>query len=122
VKTSDITPEPSPRLPLGELVATGRTCPQTGWWQASEAGEIEGGARQYFSVGDTMPQVTTLGEPSLWEKLKGARPSYRTATVWRLVDYDMAVSRTQSIVQAAPDDTRPDTHGRDDASSHHDKG
>jgi hypothetical protein len=122
VKTSDIAPEPSPRLPLGELVATGRTCPQTGWWQASEAGEIEGGARQYFRAGDTMPQVTALGEPSLWEKLKGARPSYRTATVWKLVDYDMEVSRTQSIAQAARDNARPDAHGRDDASSHHDKG
>jgi hypothetical protein len=122
VKTSDIAPEPSPRLPLGELVATGRTCPQTGWWQVSEAGEIEGGARQYFRAGDTMPQVTTLGEPSLWEKLKGARPSYRTATVWKLVDYDTEVLRTQSIAQAAPDNASPDAHGRDDASKHHDKG
>ena len=122
VKTSDIAPEPSPQLPLGELVATGRTCPQTGWWQASEAGEIEGGARRYFKAGDTMPQVTTLGEPSLWEKLKGARPSYRTATVWKLVDYDTAVSRTESVAQAAAGKASPDAHGRDDASPHHDKG
>ena len=118
VKTSEITPEPSPRLPLGELAATGRACPQTGWWQAGEAGEIEGGARQYFRAGETMPQVTTLGESSLWQKLKGARPSYRTATVWKLVDYDAAparadeVPRTQKIAQAAPDD----------ASARHDKG
>ena len=69
-----------------------------------------------------MPQVTALGEPSLWEKLKGARPSYRTATVWKLVDYDIEVSRTQSIALAARDNARPDAHGRDDASSHHDKG
>jgi hypothetical protein len=47
-----------------------------------------------------MPQVTTLGESSLWQKLKGARPSYRTATVWKLVDYD-----------AAPDDA-PSSHDR----------
>lgn len=122
VKTSDIAPEPSPRLPLGELIATGRTCPQTGWWQASEAGEIEGGARQYFKAGDTMPQVTTLGAPSLWEKLKGARPSYRTATVWKLVDYDMEVSHAQSVAQAPSENANPDLHGRDDASKHHDKG
>ncbi|MBW8900904.1 MAG: hypothetical protein JF619_22920 [Massilia sp.] len=115
VKTSGIAPEPSPRLPLGELVATGRTCPQTGWWQASEAGEVEGGARRYFKAGDAMPQVTTLGEPSLWEKLKGARPSYRTATVWKLVDYDTEVSPAQSIAQA-------DAHGRNDEPPHHDKG
>lgn len=90
IKTGEVILEPSPRLPLGELAATGRACPQTGWWQASEAGEIEGGARQYFRAGETMPQVTTLGESSLWQKLKGARPSYRTATVWKLVDYDEA--------------------------------
>jgi hypothetical protein len=122
VKTSGIDPEPSPRLPLGELVATGRACPQTGWWQASEAGEIEGGARQYFRAGDTMPQVTTLGTPSLWEKLKGARPSYRTATVWKLVDHDMEASPAQSIAQAPSGNASPDAHGRDDASKHHDKG
>jgi hypothetical protein len=96
VKTSDIAPEPQPRLSLGELVATGRTCPQTGWWQASEAGEIEGGARQYFRAGETMPQVTTLGESSLWQKLKGARPSYRMTTVWKLVDYDAAPAHAPS--------------------------
>jgi len=122
VKTSDIAPEPSPQLPLGELVATGRTCPQTGWWQAREGGEIEGGARQYFRAGDTMPQVTTLGEPSLWEKLKGERPSYRTATVWKLVDYDTEVSRPQSIAQAVPVSANSDPHGRDDDPSHHNKG
>ncbi len=116
VKTSDVGPEP--HVPLGELAATGRACPQTGWWQASEAGEIEGGARQYFKEGETMPQVTTLGESSLWQKFKGARPSYRTATVWKLVDYDAAPAHaaeenhTQTIAKAAPDD----------ASSSHDKG
>lgn len=117
VKTSEIIPEPSPRLPLGELAATGRACPQTGWWQASEAGEIEGGARQHFRAGETMPQVTTLGESSLWQKLKGARPSYRMATVWKLVDYDASpahadeVARTQTIANAAPDDA-PSSHDK----------
>lgn len=122
VKTSDIAPGPPPRLPLGELVATGRVCPQTGWWQASEAGEIEGGARQYFRAGETMPQVTTLGGSSLWQKLKGARPSYRTATVWKLVEYDTGALKTQSIAQAAPDNASSDPRGPGDGSSHHDKG
>jgi hypothetical protein len=118
---------PQPRLPLGELAATGRACPQTGWWQASEAGEIEGGARQYFRAGETMPQVTTLGESSLWQKIKGARPSYRTATVWKLVDYDATpiradeVPHTQAIAQAAPDAANPDG-SQDDESSRHGKG
>jgi hypothetical protein len=34
-----------------------------------------------------MPHAVSLGEPSLWQKLKGERPSYRTATVWKLVAY-----------------------------------
>ena len=122
VKTSDISPEPQPRLPLGELAATGRACPQTGWWQASEAGELEGGARQYFTAGETMPQVTMLGESSLWQKLKGARPSYRTATVWKLVDYDAEAPKPQSIAQAAPGSASSDAHGLGDGSSHQDKG
>lgn len=122
VKTSDISPEPQPRLPLGELAATGRACPQTGWWQASEAGEIEGGARQYFTAGETMPQVTMLGESSLWQMLKGARPSYRTATVWKLVDYDGEAPKPQSIAQAAPGNASSDAHGPGDGSSHQDKG
>lgn len=122
IKTSDVVPEPSPHLPLGELVATGGTCPQTGWWQASEAGEIEGGARQYFRAGETMPQVTMLGESSLWQKLKGARPSYRTATVWKLVDYDSEAPKAQSIAQATPDNASSDAHGLGDESSHQNKG
>jgi hypothetical protein len=76
-----------PRLPLGELAATGRTCPQTGWWIPSEPGEGKATQRQHIKAGDRMPHVVSIGEPSLWQKLKGEQPSYRTATVWKLVDY-----------------------------------
>ncbi|WP_229507264.1 T6SS immunity protein Tli4 family protein [Pseudoduganella rivuli] len=90
VKTSALAPEPQPLLPLGELVATGRACPQTGWWQTVEAGEIAGGRRKRFTAGDQMPDVVLLGASSVWQKLKGERPSHRTATLWKLVDYDEA--------------------------------
>ena len=43
-----------------------------------------------------MPHVVSLGEPSIWQKLKGERPSYRTATVWKLVAYG------EAPVQASP--------------------
>lgn len=89
----------SPRFPLGEFAATGRTCPQTGWWQASESGTMEGGGRQHIKAGDRMPHVVSQGEPSVWQKLKGERPSYRMATVWKLVSYDEA----PAIAQASPD-------------------
>ena len=88
VKTSGLNPEPRPSLPLGELVATGRMCPQTGWWQTSESGEIAGGRRKRFVAGEQMPDVVLLGESSVWQKLKGTRPSHRTATLWKLVGYD----------------------------------
>ena len=38
IKTSDVAPESSPHLPLGELIATGRTCPQTDWPPSPYAG------------------------------------------------------------------------------------
>jgi TPR repeat protein len=77
------------RCPLGEVAATGRTCPQTGWWQcAEEAAPVQGGRRQFFHSGDTLPHAVLLGERSVWQKLKGEQPSHKTATVWRLVDYE----------------------------------
>jgi hypothetical protein len=90
VKTSGLNPEPRPVLPLGEFAATGRACPQTGWWQASEQGEIAGGRRKRFVAGEPMPDVVLLGEASVWQKLKGERPTHRTATLWKLVSYDDA--------------------------------
>ena len=76
-----------------------------------------------------MPEVTTLGESSLWQKFKGTRPSYRTATVWKLVNYDTTPARagevphTRSIAQAAPGNASPDPHdGQNADSSRHDKG
>lgn len=79
-----------PRRPLGELAATGRTCPQTGWWAPDVVPDKNGGGNQHIKAGDIMPHAITSGEPSLWQKLKGERPSARVATVWKLVGYDDA--------------------------------
>jgi hypothetical protein len=101
--------DPDPPLPLGELAATGRTCPQTGWWEPSESKVTDGSGRQHIKAGERMPHVVSLGEPSVWQKLKGERPSYRTATVWKLVSYDDAPARadmvapTPTIAPASPD-------------------
>jgi hypothetical protein len=117
-----------PRLPLGELAATGRTCPQTGWWQPSESGVMEGGPRQHIKAGERMPHVVSTGEPSIWQKLKGERPSYRTATVWKLVSYDDVptradvVAQTPTIAQASPDNVdAKDTGGGTTTGSRNDK-
>jgi hypothetical protein len=86
-KTEVKTADAAPKLSLGELAATGRVCPQTGWWEPDEPNHIEGERRQHIKAGEQMPHVVSLGEPSLWQKFKGERPSYRSATVWKLVGY-----------------------------------
>jgi hypothetical protein len=97
VKSADL--DPKPRLPFGELVVTGRVCPQTGWWESDESREVKDGRRQHIKAGDIMPPVISLGEPSLWQRLKGERPSYRAATVWKLVAYE---DMPATIAQASP--------------------
>lgn len=97
VKTGAAGGEPQPPLPLGELVATGNACPQTGWWQTSEPGEVAGGRRQRFEAGEAMPEATLLGQSSIWHRLKGERPTYRKATVWKLVGYDEAIDTAANV-------------------------
>lgn len=80
------------RLPLGQLVATGGVCPQSGLWQCAEVQEVEGGRRRHFSLGEALPEVAVLGEPSVWQKITGERPRYKVATVWQLISYDDAGS------------------------------
>jgi len=105
--------ETSPRMPLGELAATGRTCPQTGWWEHDAPGPTGDSRRQHIRAGDRMPHVVTLGAPSIWQKLKGERPSYRTAAVWKLLSYDDAPSLADKtaqptvIAQVSPPDDLP---------------
>lgn len=96
VKTAET--DSGPRLPLGELAATGRACPQTGWWVPDEPKDTKGDRRQHIKAGERMPHVISLGEPSIWQKLKGERPTYRTATVWKLVSYDDASVHVDTIL------------------------
>jgi len=91
-----------PHFPLGELAATGRTCPQTGWWQPNEPHEGTAGMRKYIKAGDRMPHMVSTAEPSLWQKLKGERPAYHTATVWKLVSYEEEVPRHASLADHTP--------------------
>lgn len=103
VKTSEAT---SPKAPLGELAATGRACPQAGWWECAEASAlVQGGRRQFFNVGQQMPHAVLLGEPSVWQKLKGEQPTHQTATIWRLVGYQEA---DVPLAAPAPPDNQTD--------------
>ncbi|MDB0520617.1 T6SS immunity protein Tli4 family protein [Ralstonia solanacearum] len=90
-KAASNSPQPphSPSTPLGELAATGRQCPQTGWWRCPDVGAADGG-RRFIHEGQVMPKVAIVGEPTLWQRLKGDRPMWQTATVWTLVSYEPA--------------------------------
>ncbi len=95
--------EAPPLAPLGDLQATGRICPQTGWWQCTEeALPVKGNRMQFFRQGEAMPRVTLLGEPSMLDRLKGRQPEYSTATVWKLVKYERPVE-TDTQARQQPD-------------------
>lgn len=76
--------------PLGTLAQTGTPCPQTGWWTCPEAvaNEIEGGPRQRFEAGITMPVVKVLPKRSFVERLRGRQRTHDVNTVWKLIAYD----------------------------------
>lgn len=86
-KRSEATP--IPKAPLGEMATTGRQCPQTGRWQAEE------GEERLIREGEVMPHTPVSGTASLWQKLRGeAAPTYRSATVWKLVAYETPTDDT----------------------------
>lgn len=99
-KTSNTDPALEP---LGTLAATGRLCPQTGLWRCiDEDRPVQGGRTRRLQAGDRMPHAVVVGEPSLWQRLKGEIPRYRVGTVWELVGYgDVVESEPQaSALQA----------------------
>jgi len=83
--------KPSPQtnnggaFPLGELAASGTTCPQTGYWQCPEP-DMHGSTR-LFQKGVAMPPAIVKRDLSFMERIKGASAQISTSTVWRLVKY-----------------------------------
>jgi len=102
---------PTPTVMLGELVATGATCPQTGYWQCSDTSPGTASEREFFEQGAMMPQAVVRGAPTLWQKISGSAPAYRVPTVWKLVAYAMA----EGTGALADDSSTPDhPHERPD--------
>ncbi|HEY0584498.1 MAG TPA: T6SS immunity protein Tli4 family protein [Pseudoduganella sp.] len=89
-------------LPLGELVRTGASCPQTGYWQCPE-NDIQGSTR-LFHAGDTMPPAIIKRDLSFVERLRGSSDQHSTGTVWRLVRYE-GPNVTSMPMSPASDDT-----------------
>ncbi|MGO4476430.1 T6SS immunity protein Tli4 family protein [Massilia sp. 2TAF26] len=76
-----------PAVPLGELAATGRTCPQTGYWHCGEPGFVDGEQGKLIRQGDLMPRAVIRGAPGLWQKISGSVQLREVATVWKLIAY-----------------------------------
>lgn len=95
-----------PNLALGELAATGRACPQTGYWECKEWENVVGGSRKFFREGEDMPHVILVATPSFWEKLSGESRSTQVATVWKLVDYGPMPSEDLAASEPSPNDGR----------------
>ena len=86
-----VTKAELPVIPLGSVAEAGERCPQSGWWQCSEAGSgmnVLGGQRQYLCKGQKMPQALLLPPQTLWQRVRGLQSSYEvnTRTAWKLVD------------------------------------
>ncbi|NHZ39139.1 T6SS immunity protein Tli4 family protein [Massilia aquatica] len=104
---------PPADLPLGALAATDRVCPQSGLWECNESGDIQGGKRQFFRAGESMPHAVLLGTSSILNRLRGEQPSHRIATVWKLVAYESSFGAVDG--KATPERKPLDSPDPDDS-------
>lgn len=86
--TSSADTSALPKAKLGEVSSTGNLCPQTGYWECAETGNVEGGRTRYLEEGDHMPHARVRPAPSLLQKLSGNHPVQIVRTAWTLVAYD----------------------------------
>ncbi|HWW05254.1 T6SS immunity protein Tli4 family protein [Collimonas sp.] len=99
----------SPQAPLGEIVASGSVCPQTGWWQCVETGNVDGDRRRFFKAGEAMPAVVLLGDVNIWQSLRGQRPTHSLNTVWSLVAYEEVPAVPSATITKTDADDTPGT-------------
>lgn len=90
------------RTPLGTFIDTGGICPQTGWWQCSDHGEVAGTRRRHFVAHEPLPYAIVLGRPSAWQKIKGKPPTHEVATTWELVEYDAEPANENARTASVP--------------------
>jgi hypothetical protein len=99
---SEKNSDDSPMVPLSTFIESGEKCPQTGWWQCSDVGEIAGGRRRHFMAGEHMADAVLLGRPSILQKLMGTRPTSLIPTVWELVSYGQTAVVASSATLTSP--------------------
>ncbi|WP_298234339.1 T6SS immunity protein Tli4 family protein [uncultured Azohydromonas sp.] len=89
VRPTGVSKTGQPRkAPLGERHVTGRTCPQTGWWECDDDLNLAQRPGIWLEEGQRMPMALVWRKPSLWQQLKGERPVGKAPAVWRLAAYE----------------------------------
>ncbi|MDP3668881.1 MAG: T6SS immunity protein Tli4 family protein [Telluria sp.] len=74
------------KTPVGTLVATGNTCPRSGWWLCPERDSLSGA--QWFRQGALLPMASISGPRTWWERLRGKPGVYQSSTSWKLIRFD----------------------------------
>jgi len=72
---------------LSTRTVTGALCPETGWWECTHSGIVEGPRRRHFVEGEPLPYIVVAGDANLWQKLTGRLPNRTTTTAWELVSH-----------------------------------
>ncbi len=97
-----------PPPPLGTVVLANQACPASGWWRCGDDDvDVPGGAVQYLRAGERVPQTELLVPPTLWQRVRGKRPTFQRsmASHWTLVNHRQRRRTTQAGPQAvAPAD------------------
>lgn len=83
----DATPAKIDKVSLGTQVRAGKTCPQAGWWKATDKHLVSDDRRQFLQAGDAMPYTFTSRGAGVWTKIFGGS-RVQTATAWTLVAYE----------------------------------
>jgi hypothetical protein len=78
-------------LPIGTLALASEECSQTGWWRCTDGNDeidIVGGRHQHFSEGQVLPQAVLLTPATLWQSIRGEKPTFTSSipSRWKLVD------------------------------------
>lgn len=107
VKSIETQQAVAPTTPLGTYASAGERCPETGWWHCGDGGNgvgVLGGQQQFIKKGDLMPQALLLPPRSLWDKMRGAQPSFasKNPTFWKLVDKRAHERQPSSLPLAMP--------------------
>lgn len=78
------------KIQLGTALVTGRTCPQTGWWECNDAGITLASRKKFIRAGELMPYIEAMYHASFWQKLLGTPSVVRRSALWELAAYDGA--------------------------------